>query len=97
MCLFESLRRDGILSASHFTAHRNHPTEDDYRFRLMRFQGILMMVAGRERQRQSQRLLLALVHEAAVGDRGDESVAATAAAFPRTTQLCGKRQKATSL
>lgn len=29
MCLFESLRRDGILSASHFTAHRNHPTEDD--------------------------------------------------------------------
>lgn len=30
MCLFESLRRDGILSASHFTTHRNHPTEDDY-------------------------------------------------------------------
>lgn len=29
MCLFQSGWRDGILSASHFTTHRNHPTEDD--------------------------------------------------------------------
>lgn len=24
------MRRDVILSVSHFTTHRNHPTEDDY-------------------------------------------------------------------
>lgn len=60
-----------------------------------------MMVAGRERQRQSERLVLAPVHVAVVGDTlflfPEESPAATAAAIPRTTQQCGKRQKVTSL
>lgn len=98
ICLFESLRRDGILSASHFTTHRNHPTEDDDQDPPNEMPGNSNDGGGTGEAAAEQTAGFGSSsrgrcrwHTVFISRREP------AATIPRTTQLCGKRQKVTSL